>query len=240
MAPDIGRFICLAACLTVAGIGCDRVDARVKADCTSAQKWLGLGEAEMAKCVKDSVYRGELGAKRDLRLAEAMTRGHNQGLKVILPPAVSVERSVRIGTTSELPVSMLPFEEGAPHLGKRYVIRGRVSWGAPDDSGGRPFVWVHGIAGGKDQRGNLKDSEMAGVDALNEYQKGFLAEYCFSVIGEETSLCEGDVYLEIMRDSRGLFIRPQMLGAQFSEGNSHSVFDWFHSVTKLRGPESKR
>ena len=53
---------------------------------------------------------------------------------------------------------------------------------------------------------------MAEVDSLNGYQRQFIEGHCLGL-----SLCEGDVFLEMREDPQAMFIKPQIVGADFRQ-----------------------
>lgn len=61
-------------------------------------------------------------------------------------------------------------------------------------------------------------------DALNNYQRQFIEDYCWlGISGRTTSMCEGDLYIEVRRDPTGLFLNPQLAGVDFQLANENQV-----------------
>jgi len=129
---------------------------------------------------------------------------------------------------SQLPVSIHGLgKQAEAHQGKRYVISATVGILLPSEPNEAPAIFIYGTGDRPEDRG----FEMVRADALNEYQKQFLLDNC--VLSEGTSLCEGQVYLEIRKGSRLPFVSPQMVGAQFNEGQTQRVFEKYQETSRL-------
>jgi hypothetical protein len=217
--------------LILASTACNRPDRETRVTCNNAKRWLNLDEQAVSRCLRDSSFRQELDAKKNQLFAAALTAGHNRDRAVLRPKGVDPKSFQIIERTSGLPVTVLGLgEKDGQHVGKRYMIRARLSWS--DDIGDEPSVWIYGLAAGLDEKGHAGDSAMINAHALDSYQKEFLSNYCWSTsLGQPTSLCEGKVYIEIKRDPRLSFISPELIGAEFEEADSKTVLQYLQNAS---------
>jgi hypothetical protein len=80
-------------------------------------------------------------------------------------------------------------------------------------------VFLHAASGSPRRK---DDSIMIGTDALNAYQQRFLASHCWPT-GPSPTMCEGDMYIAIAHDARGLFVSAQLVGADLAEALEEAV-----------------
>jgi hypothetical protein len=122
------------------------------------------------------------------------------------------------------------------HVGKRYVIRARLSWSDPNDDEDEATVWIYGLVAGPDEKGHSRDRTMVATHALDSYQREFLSRHCWSTyLGKATSLCEGKIYLEIKRDPRLPVIRAELLGADFEEADDKTFLQYIQGIQRTPG-----
>jgi hypothetical protein len=167
-------------------------------------------------------------AKTDMRFAEVYARDHNEGREVLEPRGYDLSTFSRIERMSQLPVTVLGLGETAEaHKGKRYVISGTASVLPLSQPNEALSIFIYGTEDRQEDRG----FQMVSADALNGYQKQFLLDHC--VLSEGTSLCEGQAYLEIRKDPRLPTVGPQMVGAQFKEGQAQRIFEKHQETRRL-------
>jgi hypothetical protein len=114
-------------------------------------------------------------------------------------------------------------EKAQNHLGKRYAVNARISWSDSEEPNSDPIVWVHDLSSREPD-----NSRMAKVHLLNDYQKRFLMEHCFSIT--PPSLCEGKVYLAIewgpkMPVVNLAFVNLEFVGASFHKAEGSMAMD---------------
>ena len=112
-------------------------------------------------------------------------------------------------------------EKDQKHLGKRYAVDARISWSDSIEPNVDPTVWVHDLSGSKPD-----NSRMVKVHFLNDYQKRFLTEHCFSI--PSPSLCEGKIYLAIEWGPKRpvvnvAFVNLEFVGALFRKAEGSAL-----------------
>lgn len=218
------RALLLAGALILFLVGCDKPNAQLLVTCHSAQRWLSLSDGEFKRCLHEPQYRKDVETRRDTQYAEAITRAHNEHLALLEPRGYDPATFVVIDRMSELPVSYLAFEDKAKaHIGKRYVIEAKISV-----LGSSKPVFVKSK---KDPGSGSSGDDMVGSDALNAYQKRFLSDHCFS--SSHTSLCEGEVFLEIRQSVDQIAVRPEIVGARLKNAQAESVFEEQQETRRL-------
>jgi hypothetical protein len=222
------RFLLVVAFLGLGVAACNRPSPATISECRAGQKWLSLSEKDFERCLRESEYRKDVEAKSDMRFADVYTRDHNEGREVLEPRGYDLSTFSRIERMSQLSGTVLGLGEKAEaQRGKRYVISGTASVLPLSGPNEALSVFIYGTGDRPEDRG----FQMVRTDALNGYQKQFLLDHC--VLSEGTSLCEGQVYLEIRKDPRLPTVSPQMVGAQFKEGLAQRIFEKHQETRRL-------
>jgi hypothetical protein len=233
--PYIGTAtLCWVIAFVFISAACGRPDRETRVTCDNAKRWLKLDDQAMARCLRDPSFRQEAATKTNALFAESLIATHNRDRAVLQLKGIGPKAFQTIERTSDLPVTTVGLgERNKQHIGKRYLLRARLSWNDPDGAEDEPTVWLYGLAAGLNERGNSNDRTMVAAHALNSYQREFLSRHCWSTsLGKPTSLCEGSMYLEIKRDPRGLFVSAELVGADLEEADSKVLLQYLERIRR--------
>jgi hypothetical protein len=224
------RASMIAALAAIVACGCNRPSAEIRRECDTAKRWLNLDKNDAERCLRDTAFRENLRRQGDEAFAAQLATTHNRDRSLLKLRGMQASSFTRIARPSELPVQALGGEAAdEKHIGQRYVVRTTVAWSESLDPSFSPHVFL-------DASGS--DPAMVGTDALDQYQHRFLSTHCWPG-GPPPTLCEGDVYIEIRRDPRGLFVEAQVVGADFVAADAKAVLTYVARPRSVsRSPET--
>ena len=201
--------------------GCedDRFVVLNKQTCQSITEWLKLSQEEEKTCLKDKTARDAWEEKRDIALARSLTTSFNQERRIIEPRGYKLETFAAISTVKDLPGLI---SEGT--LGNAYLLTARIGFSKPDNPRELAFIHVYDV-----RDSHEKDTEMvlASPHLLNDFQKAFLDKHCWTFVDKESSLCQGKIFLAVLRSPATGAEELEFVGASFDKADEETVIAAF-------------
>jgi hypothetical protein len=190
--------------------------ADVRCACEMAKASLDLADDIVGQCLQDEPFRNELHGRYNPLRAVRIAALHDEGRTRLRLRGFPRETFTRVRTTAALPdADRLDAAAGTKYIGKRYVLRARVS--------ARAFLPA------VDDASDAGESRRVGRQALTAHQEQFLQTWCTGY----PSTCHGDVYLEIARGPSGSRISMDLVGAEVDPADPKTLFAELHRESPM-------
>lgn len=212
--PFFGLSVAVAGALLLSA--CEEPPQITQVQCRGVVQYFSLRTTAYERCIRDASYRRELISRRDGDFAPRFVKGHNTDLHLMSLRGRAASDFLQLGSIDALPVKGAWALKDEALIGKKFTFDARITFHeeAAMSDGAPPFVVIRLL--GPDGQ------ELSGVGAyaLSDYQRLFLSKYCLVA---SIPICEGQVFVEFMKEPNGFYIRGELVGANIKPASVDAV-----------------